>query len=174
SNRDGDVDVYTRAADGSDVVQVTNHDSTDSHPWYSPDGQSIAWYSNRDGNYEIYASINGADAVRLTNHPDTDQFPSYSPDGTQLVFASYRDGDGDLFLMNADGSGVHRILVHEGEDLAPAWSPDGEWITFVTRRPPDQGSDMDIYVVRPDGTGLTNLTNDLEHSDSNPRWLPGS
>ena len=118
----------------------------------------------------------GGDLVRLTPRNGTN--PNYSPDGTQVVFqgvqgpqgaciphsppggggftcppGTYRIGesDGSVFVVNADGSGLHRIASQSGE--LPSWSPDGRWILLGTTL-----NDVGFSVVHPDGTGLQKIT----------------
>lgn len=53
-NRDGDMDIYAIRPDGSEIVQLTDELGYDGQPAWSPDGQSLAFVSDRDGNLEIY------------------------------------------------------------------------------------------------------------------------
>jgi hypothetical protein len=72
-------------------------------------------------------------------HPGSDrrgQHPAWSPDGTQLVFSGLDGGISDLYLINADGSGLKRLTNDREADLHPTWSPDGKSIAFTTDRGP--------------------------------------
>ena len=104
------------------------------HPARSPDGTKVAFVSLRDTNYEIYLmDSDGGNPVNLTVHPGRDRSPAWSPDGRRIAFESDRGGAwGDIFVMNADGSGVEQ-LTRVPEDWwagSPAWSPDGSSIAY--------------------------------------------
>ena len=74
----------------------------------------IAFYSSRDGNYEIYSvKPDGSGLKRLTDHPADDQCPSWSFDGTQLAFISQRSGGGDIYIMDADGENLRRLTTSD-------------------------------------------------------------
>ncbi len=60
--------------------------------------------------------------------------PSWSPDGKQIVFTGYDGGLSDLFVVNVDGSNLHRLTHDKYADLEPSWSPDGKTIAFTTDR----------------------------------------
>ena len=89
-----------------------------------------------------------------------------SPDAKRIAFEVL---GGNLYVVNTDGSN----LVDLGRGERPDWSPDGEWITYVT--PTDDGHRMlssDIYVIRVNGTGRTNLTGTPDKLEMNPAWSP--
>ena len=107
-----------------------------------------------------------APATRLTNDDAADWAPDWSPDGQRIAFESDRDGDLEIYVMNADGSGVTRLTDHDAPDALAAWSPDGQRIAFMSAR----DGDFDIYVMNADGSGVTRLTNDAD--DWWPAWSP--
>src|SRR6185436_1707324 len=102
-------------------------------------------------------------------------------DGTKLAFASTRgdiEGSGtinDIFVMNADGSGVTQVSDSIGWSSEPTWSPDGSLIAFHS----DAGNwpaSLGLFVVHPDGTGqrrLTTISPDLIDQGS-ARFSPDS
>ena len=85
----------------------------------------------------------------------------------RIAFASDRDGDFEIYVMNADGSGVTRLTDNDASDTFPRWSPDGQRIAFHS----DRDGNWEIYVMNPDGSGVTRLTNN-EASDAGPSWSP--
>jgi Tol biopolymer transport system component len=74
--------------------------------------------------------------------------PMYSPDGMKLVFISTHDGDPEIFVMNADGSGLKKLTDNTAVDAAPSWSPDGGKIVFTS----DRSGSFELYRMNSDGS----------------------
>src|SRR5829696_7351169 len=107
----------------------------DGSPAWSPDGTRIAFYSERDGNAEIYVmTSDGAGLTRLTNSKADEGYPAWSPDGRTISFDSDRDGNFDVFAMNADGTSVRPLTRHPARDVSASWSPNGGKIVFMSDR----------------------------------------
>jgi Tol biopolymer transport system component len=137
SSRDGDEEIFTMNADGSEQKQLTANAASDSYPRWSPDGSKIAFSSTRDGNSEIYVmNADGTNPVRLTTSAGSDREPTWSPDGSKIAFSSGRDSaDGagyELYVMNADGTNPVRLTFQAGNDMQPHWSPDGGMLIFMS------------------------------------------
>ena len=96
--------------------------------------------------------------------------PTWSPDGTRIAFASDRDGDFDVYLMNADGSGVRQVTTEPRDDRYPAWSPDGTRIAYRGYSGPKGGSE--IFVMGSDGSGARPLHD--TYGGDQPTWSPDS
>ena len=88
--------------DGGEPIQLTSNLARDANPVFSPDGRSIAFETNRDGDYEIYVmESDGSNQRNLTNFPSgNDQVPAISPDGLRVVFQSDRSGSWDIFQIS--------------------------------------------------------------------------
>ncbi|MBL8761535.1 MAG: PD40 domain-containing protein [Phycisphaerae bacterium] len=98
-----------------------------------------------------------------------------SPDAKSIVF----DLLGDLYTMpiegSADGSQVKCIAEGLQWDMQPRFSPDGQWIAFVSDRTGENGKGGDnIWIVRPDGTGLRQITKESFRLVTQPVWTPDS
>src|SRR5688500_14146475 len=84
---------------GGVVYFALPHAPTGGSPSWSPDGAKIVFYSERDGNSEIYVmNADGSRPTRLTRHPANDGSPSFSPDGTKIAFDTDRDGNFEIYV----------------------------------------------------------------------------
>ncbi len=123
--------------------------------------------TNTANNCSGAVKVTSAALTRLTNNPAGDFDPAWSPDGTRIAVSSRRDGNSEVYVTNADGTGVTRLTNNSAEDRSPAWSPNGSKIAFGSER----DGNYEVYVMNADGSGLTNLTNHLGWDDQ-PAWSP--
>jgi TolB protein len=172
SERDDDPEIWLMNADGSGQHRLTRGLS----PAWSPDGSKIAYASPGDilcppgrGLRCTGISIMNADGSGQHRVPHTDggEYPSWSPEGDRIVFNSNLTGDHVMYIVDVDGS--HLVdLSSVGEGWQVDWSPDGWSILFTSHRDhPDNYTD--IYVMRPDGSGVQRLTDARAYT---PAWSP--
>jgi TolB protein len=176
--------LFVANADGSEEHPLLQSTSLDYNPAWSPDGQWIVFTSERDGSADLYrVRRDGSGLQRLTDHPAYDDQAAFSPDGKQLVFVTTRaGGTADLWTLDVETRKAKPLTSGAGGDFRPAWSPDGKWIAFSS----DRGSTLpmakgrwehlhivDVYLIRPDGSGLKRLT---EHGNfcGSPKWSADS
>lgn len=115
----------------------------DGSPAWSPDGKRIAFYSERDGNAEIYVmNANGTGLTRLTRTSADEGYPAWSPDGRTISFDSDRDGNFDVFAMDADGGNIRPLTRHPARDVSATWTPDGSGVAFMSDR---EDGGFDVY-----------------------------
>ncbi len=128
-------DIWTADENGKNIERLTVHTARDVHPRFSPDGRSIAFSSDREGNMDVYViPTNGGAAKRLTIHSADDTVLDWTPDGKGVLFASQRGEDfmGKLYVASIDG-GLPR---NAGPDMgvAGSYSPDGTKLAVNRKR----------------------------------------
>ena len=154
---DGRPDLYVMNPDGSETLRITNSSEMERRAVWSPDGRKIAFTAEYSGDSSDIFVVNadGSGLTRLTAIARRDDDVSWSPDGSRIAFSSQRDGVVDsisggvsteIYVMNADGSGVTRLTDNSEADYNPAWSPDGKRIAFKHAR-------RTLTVMNADGSG---------------------
>ena len=166
-----DLDIFMANADGSDAKSLASHPDLDYNAAFSADGQWIVFTSHREGSADLYrVHPDGSGLQRLTDHPAFDDAAAISSDGNRIAFVSSRSGQADLWVLELASGKTWNVTNAPGGDFRPAWSPDGQWIAFSSNRG-SSWNQSEIYVIRPDGSGLRRLT-DAPGWDGSPTWSP--
>ncbi len=168
---DGDLDVFVGSLMGKPEIWFNSALTTPSPSPPSSDSNKgvIAFYSERDGNAEIY-TVN-PDGVeqgshnlrRLTDNSVGDMAPAMSPDGTRIAFRS----GSDIYVMSIDGTDQQRLTNTPAYESHPDWSPDGTQIAFIS----DRDGNREVYVMDADGSNPQRLT-DNPAEELRPDWSP--
>lgn len=117
-------------------VRLISSTRVDHVPEYSPDGNRIAFASNRSGSHEIWVcDSDGSNAVKLTSFggPYTAD-PIWSPDGRWIAFGSRPEERLDAFVISSEGGRARRLVDSPANTAPMGWSLDGRWIYFFSGR----------------------------------------
>jgi tricorn protease-like protein len=194
----GSGDIYTIAAGGGDLKQLTSTPNIEDEAEWSPNGQRIAFSrnecdlnSNAGGPCVWTMNATGGGETLLTyeeklgecdpnntldgyGHRRHSTQPTWSPDGSKIAYAGYFNvcsqtgGGGDIWVMNADGSGKVNIISDASKtERQPSWSPDGARIAFVRD---GASSGPQLLTVGSAGGAITPLTSG--EYDEDPSWGP--
>ena len=116
----------------------------------------------------IFSSTPSAETANRLQHGRGNHWsPSWSPDRKRVLFTKNAHGRGQVFLMDADGTGATNLSKNQHCDRLPTWSPDGRQIAFVS----DRDGHWEIYRMNIDGSDQRRLTS--SHSaETAPVWSP--
>jgi Tol biopolymer transport system component len=172
-------DIYAADADGGNLTRLTDNQVYDAECAISPDARRIVFTSLRDGDLDLYVmDADGRNVRRLTDTPGYDGGAFFSWDGRFIVFRASRPegrealdeyrallGRGlvrprrlDIYLMNADGTGLRRVTQLAGANFAPFMHPNGRQIVFSSNLHDASGRSFALYLVNLDGSGLERVT----------------
>jgi TolB protein len=188
SDRDGgDRDVWTMSPNGRNQINLTaNSEAEDTSPSWRADGKKIAFMSDREtptnptppgspgpDSEILVMDADGSNQTQITFNALDDEGPGWSPDGKRIVFQRDFDpvrgqADYDIFTMRANGVDERNLTNSPGiQDFDPEWSPDGRRIAFAS----DRDGDAEIYTIKPNGSGVRQLTFNGQF-DGQPSWSP--
>jgi len=173
-------DIWIMPKTGGTAIQVTHSPGEESWPRFSPDGKSIGYTANYNGNPDVYVmpAIGGL-PTRVTYPSFMDRMVDWHPDGNHILFASARENGvqrlNQFFRVSKEGGLAEKLKVPYGE-LA-SYSPDGNYLAYITKITENYpfkryrgglASDIIIYDVRKNTA--ENITNN-HATDGKPAWV---
>jgi Tol biopolymer transport system component len=174
-------DIFVADLQGKILKQLTNVKGYDAEATVSPKGDKIVFTSTRNGDLDLYTmNIDGTDVKQITHELGYDGGAFFSPDGSKIVFRAsrpqteeqkkeYQDflAQGlvaptamEIFVCNADGSGLKQITNLGKANWAPFYHPSGKKILFSSNHKGTRGFQFNIFMVNEDGSGLSQITYD--------------
>ena len=174
-NASGNWDIYLQGVGGHVPINLTRDSpAADTEPAFSPDGDLIAFRSER-GNGGIFVMGRTGESVRRV--ADSGYNPSWSPDGAALVVATQNVvtepvgvGGSEIWIVSLTSGQKRRLSGANGGQ--PHWSPNGHRIAYWTNRAPDRpGGQRDVWTI-PAGGGEPRSVTDDAAVDWNPVWSP--
>jgi Tol biopolymer transport system component len=146
-------EVTLAAGGAADRRYLSRGESTDRQPVYSPDGQWVAFSSNRGGGMNLWLVSTVTGNLRRVTDSHVNWDPAFTPDGRRLLWSSNRGGNFEIWTADADGGGPRQVTQDGRNAENPTATPDGKWIVYSSGNPQKAG----LWKIHPDGTGTTQL-----------------
>lgn len=172
-------DIWIVPKSGGTAHRLTSAKGEESFPRFSPDGSTIAFTGNYDGNEDLYTiPVTGGQPRRVTHHPAPDRMVAWYPDGRSILYAtsmtSEKDRFNQLYRVSAEGGFPEKLPLPYGE--FGSISPDGKTLAYTpstrdfrTWKRYRGGLTQDIWLFDLEKLTARNLTAD-ESNNSHPMW----
>jgi len=176
--------IHLMNLDGTEQQLLVSVPGGAAFPSFSQSGNELCFHGQTAPRDIYIVNVHG---TGLTNLTTPDRLPGqpglngdnircdWSAKGNAIAFTSSRDGNQEIYVIDADGTGLHRMTTAGGSDANPAFSPKGDMIAFESNR----DGTPEIYVMNADGTGiqerLTHFSAEPIPSNvsvSKPTWSP--
>ncbi|HEY6953746.1 MAG TPA: PDZ domain-containing protein, partial [Flavisolibacter sp.] len=177
-------DLWLVPKEGGTAIKLSSPAGVESFPKFSPDGKSIAFTGNYDGNSDVYVlPTAGGVPVRLTAHGYPDRVVDWTTDGKKVLFASSRESGkarfNQFFTVSAGGGPAEKLPVAYGE--FGSYSPDGKELALVFRTQVGRnwkryrgGWKADIHIFNLQTQSDQNLSQPEEAGSEFPMWIGNS
>jgi tricorn protease len=175
-------DIWTARHDGSDVKRLTSHPGLETMPFFSPDGNHIAFTGQYDGNIDVFVvPSEGGSPKRLTWHPGIDVVRGWTPDGKAVLFGSQRSNYTNRYLqfftVSPRGGAAERVKVPNA--FKGSFSPDGKYLAYSPLQEQFRqwkhyrgGSTSRILILKLDDLSVTQVPQPEGRSnDIDPMWI---
>jgi TolB protein len=174
SDKHGSDDIFVVSAEVYHPESVLTDDASDlRRPMYFADGKQIlhqAELPDKSGELRVFDTETKQNHVLLkTNNADT--APVISPDGTRIAFQTKIESNTDVYLINADGSGLTNLTNNPWRDGGAAFSPDGGQIVFSSNRDGHTGK-FNLYMMNADGGDQRLIYSAKEGMSGSPVFSP--
>jgi TolB protein len=174
-------DIFMADLDGKIVKQLTTSKGYDAEATISPDGNTMLYTSDKDGDIDLYAmDLKTGKEKRITNTLGYDGGAWFSPDGKKIIWRAsrpkteeavkeYKDllaedlvapTSMEVFVANADGSDARQITSFGQANWAPYFMPDSKRIIFASNHEYKRGFPFNLYTINGDGSGLKKISHD--------------
>lgn len=185
-------DIFMADLDGNIVKQLTSAKGYDAEATLSPDGKSMIYTSDKDGDIDLYImNLETGKEKRVTNTLGYDGGAWFSPDGTKIIWRAsrpktaeeikeYKDLLADnmvaptnmeVFVADTNGENVKQVTAFGQANWAPAFMPDSKRIIFASNQEYKRGFPFNLYTINGDGSNLTKISHD-KGFDAFPMFSP--
>lgn len=171
---DGNAEILVLDLDTRRISRLTHHPADDAFPTWSPDGDRIAFASQRSGTFNLYVvNASGGDPSAITHNTGTSWQPAWEPDGDRIAFAYVPSGFTQnevawISLVDADGAGLVRLTRELRGDFDPSWSTDGQRLVFVSTR----AGSRELYTMEVGSAAGAARVDAGAGNASDPAWRP--
>jgi Tol biopolymer transport system component len=174
-------DIFIADLNGKILKRLTDTPGYDAEATVSPNKDKIVFTSTRNGDLDLYVmNIDGSNVKQITNELGYDGGAFFSPDGKKIVFRASRFSTEDekqeyrenlknglvaptameIFVCNADGTGLRQVTKLGKANWAPFYHPSGKKIIFSSNHKGTRGFEFNLFMINEDGTGLEQITYD--------------
>ena len=162
-------EIHVADFDGHNATRLTHDNSIAAGPEWTPNNDTLYYYSYRRHNPDIYShNLQTGARQTVARYSGSNISPAVSPDGRRVAMVLSKAGSPDIWVGSANGTGLRRLTTTKEAESSPCWSPDGRWICFVSRA----GGRTALYKIPANGGAMSRIRTIGAFNATEPDWSP--